>query len=51
MCLCWLLAEDCLTPCAQWNDAVKQYNLALKLATDPEDQASFLCERSRAYAK
>ena len=35
----------------QWEDAAKQFTLALKLATEPGETASLLCERSIAYAR
>ena len=35
----------------QWEDAAKQFTLALKLATEPVEIASLLCERSVAYAR
>ena len=35
----------------QWEDAAKQFTLALKLATEPAETARLLCERSLAYAR
>ena len=45
-----LLGADFLS-LRQWEDAAKQFTLALKLATEPSETASLLCERSIAYAR
>ncbi|KAK9843647.1 hypothetical protein WJX81_000969 [Elliptochloris bilobata] len=34
----------------KWEEAAKQFTLALKQATEPADVAGLLCERSRSYA-